>query len=83
MSDSETGDTYRVVLHFAGNSKTTLYVRAPSRYTAETQARREYERGIVRSCLPREPPEDAEVLVYERSLHTDNGSASEGVNTEP
>lgn len=54
--------TYRVRLIFpAGNTKKTLRVRATSGYLAESHARELYSGGVVKSCLPRTPPEDADV----------------------
>lgn len=60
--ESET-KTYRVrSVNLAANTKSTTWVRAPSRHCAEQHVRELYSRHMVRSALERTPPEGVDVI---------------------
>lgn len=57
-------DTYQVVLRQESGSKRTLYIHAPTRREAKTQAKREHPQATVQSCSPGNPPEGGTILIY-------------------
>ena len=60
--DTYKDGSYRVVLQFPGNSKSTVYVRGSNRQAAISLAKREFQRGSMLSCIRRDPPEGADKL---------------------